>query len=98
MEDKKALERLKQTGRNDPCPCGTEKKYKKCHMVADQKVKSDELESIGKLAEQAHENESKKDDGDKKEIKKPSGIPDMRGTAFNGGGQSKSKLLRRKKV
>lgn len=22
---------LKAIGRNDPCPCGSEKKYKKCH-------------------------------------------------------------------
>lgn len=22
---------LKDVGRNDPCPCGSEKKYKKCH-------------------------------------------------------------------
>ena len=25
-----------QVGRNDPCPCGSGKKYKKCHMSADQ--------------------------------------------------------------
>jgi preprotein translocase subunit SecA len=23
-------------GRNDPCPCGSGKKYKKCHMLSDQ--------------------------------------------------------------
>jgi uncharacterized protein YecA (UPF0149 family) len=22
---------LKDVGRNDPCPCGSEKKFKKCH-------------------------------------------------------------------
>jgi len=22
---------LKDVGRNDPCPCGSDKKYKKCH-------------------------------------------------------------------
>ncbi|NLY14135.1 MAG: zinc chelation protein SecC [Gammaproteobacteria bacterium] len=22
---------LKEIGRNDPCPCGSQKKYKKCH-------------------------------------------------------------------
>ncbi|HXL72960.1 MAG TPA: SEC-C metal-binding domain-containing protein, partial [bacterium] len=26
--------RLK-TGRNDECPCGSKKKYKKCHLEAD---------------------------------------------------------------
>jgi len=31
--------RLK-TGRNDECPCGSKKKYKKCHLEADEKAKS----------------------------------------------------------
>jgi preprotein translocase subunit SecA len=25
-----------EVGRNDPCPCGSGKKYKKCHMLSDQ--------------------------------------------------------------
>ena len=28
--------RLKSAGRNDPCPCGSGKKYKKCHQAADE--------------------------------------------------------------
>jgi SEC-C motif len=31
--------RLK-TGRNDPCPCGSGKKYKKCHAAEDQAQRS----------------------------------------------------------
>jgi hypothetical protein len=27
-----------QVGRNDPCPCGSGKKYKKCHLRADEQV------------------------------------------------------------
>jgi preprotein translocase subunit SecA len=27
---------LPRVGRNDPCPCGSGKKYKKCHMPADE--------------------------------------------------------------
>jgi preprotein translocase subunit SecA len=27
-----------RVGRNDPCPCGSGKKYKKCHMPIDQGV------------------------------------------------------------
>lgn len=27
---------MKTPGRNDPCWCGSGKKYKKCHMAADQ--------------------------------------------------------------
>jgi tetratricopeptide (TPR) repeat protein len=32
----KARERLGAAGRNDPCPCGSGKKYKKCHLAADE--------------------------------------------------------------
>ncbi|MBN2575881.1 MAG: SEC-C domain-containing protein [Deltaproteobacteria bacterium] len=31
-----ARERLAATGRNDPCPCGSGKKYKKCHLAQDE--------------------------------------------------------------
>jgi tetratricopeptide (TPR) repeat protein len=34
----KAGERLAGTGRNDACPCGSGKKYKKCHLVADEQA------------------------------------------------------------
>jgi preprotein translocase subunit SecA len=29
-----------RVGRNDPCPCGSGKKYKKCHMLIDEGVES----------------------------------------------------------
>lgn len=32
----KARMRLAGTGRNDPCPCGSGKKYKKCHLAEDE--------------------------------------------------------------
>ena len=32
----KARVRLASTGRNDPCPCGSGKKYKKCHLAEDE--------------------------------------------------------------
>jgi tetratricopeptide (TPR) repeat protein len=32
----KARARLAATGRNDPCPCGSGKKYKKCHLAEDE--------------------------------------------------------------
>lgn len=31
-----ARARLAGTGRNDPCPCGSDKKYKKCHLAGDE--------------------------------------------------------------
>jgi tetratricopeptide (TPR) repeat protein len=34
--DAEARERLANTGRNDPCPCGSGKKYKKCHLATDE--------------------------------------------------------------
>jgi tetratricopeptide (TPR) repeat protein len=34
----KARARLAATGRNDPCPCGSGKKYKKCHLAEDEGV------------------------------------------------------------
>jgi len=36
--DERALAsaRLAGTGRNDACPCGSGKKYKKCHLLADE--------------------------------------------------------------
>jgi hypothetical protein len=33
-----ARERLGATGRNDACPCGSGKKYKKCHLPADEQA------------------------------------------------------------
>src|SRR4051812_45563326 len=31
-----ARTRLAATGRNDVCPCGSGKKYKKCHLIGDE--------------------------------------------------------------
>ena len=42
MADQDWQTRLK-TGRNDDCPCGSKKKYKKCHLEADEKAKSEAL-------------------------------------------------------
>ena len=38
-----AAERLKTAGRNDDCPCGSTKKYKKCHLRADEEAVSKQL-------------------------------------------------------
>lgn len=37
------LERLKSAGRNDDCPCGSGKKYKKCHLREDEEAQSKAL-------------------------------------------------------
>ena len=36
VSDDSYSERLKNTKRNDPCPCGSGRKYKKCHLEADE--------------------------------------------------------------
>ena len=51
-------ERLKATGRNDRCPCGSGKKYKKCHLNEDEDkrtaaLKAQEEQAIAKTAEEA---------------------------------------------
>lgn len=43
--------------RNDPCPCGSGKKYKKCHMA------QDEAEHLAKLAALKAEQEVKAEEG-----------------------------------
>ena len=36
MSEDSYSERLKSTKRNDPCPCGSGRKYKKCHLEEDE--------------------------------------------------------------
>jgi preprotein translocase subunit SecA len=36
MAATKYEQRLSSTGRNDTCPCGSGKKYKKCHLLKDE--------------------------------------------------------------
>ena len=36
-------ERLKNMGRNDPCPCGSGRKYKKCHLPKDEHAQQEEI-------------------------------------------------------
>jgi hypothetical protein len=43
MSVNEAAERLRKAGRNDDCPCGSGKKYKKCHLRADEEAASKTL-------------------------------------------------------
>jgi hypothetical protein len=36
-----------RVGRNDPCPCGSGKKYKKCHLASDEADRASERERAG---------------------------------------------------
>ena len=64
-------ERLKNTGRNDPCPCGSGKKYKKCHLLKDEKaLRKERLEQEVDNTEQAQEETKQESNQDKKNINK----------------------------
>ncbi|MBN2736994.1 MAG: SEC-C domain-containing protein [Spirochaetales bacterium] len=51
MSNEDYLERLKTTGRNDSCPCGSGKKYKKCHLPEDEAARSQQLKKEQEEAE-----------------------------------------------
>lgn len=89
-----AQERHRVTGRNDACPCGSGKKYKKCHQAEDEAVISAELrrleaEAVAKAAAEAAEAESEEGaDGDTKATRgKSAGRPGTASTTGGGGGQ-----------
>ena len=42
-----------KTNRNDPCPCGSGKKYKKCHLETDQASEREELTRVAGILEWA---------------------------------------------
>jgi len=63
MADNDWQSRLK-TGRNEPCPCGSSKKYKKCHMEADEKAQSTALAKTNQeAAEKAKAQEKEHPEG-----------------------------------
>ncbi len=70
-------DRLKNTGRNDPCPCGSGKKYKKCHLAEDEaaeytvlKKAEDEREAALAAEEKAEGEEKPEGEGSGKGRKK----------------------------
>ena len=46
MSDHDSEMRLKATGRNDRCPCGSGKKYKKCHLAEDEGIRTATLKAL----------------------------------------------------
>lgn len=59
-------DRLKNIGRNDPCPCDSGKKYKKCHLPKDQDAEHKEfLLQQEELEAQQKTKKKKKDEPDK---------------------------------
>ena len=63
MADNDWQARLK-TGRNEDCPCGSKKKYKKCHLEADEKMKSAQISKVNAEAGEKMKAEEKDHDHD----------------------------------
>ena len=66
--------RLKTTGRNDACPCGSGKKYKKCHLAEDEAAKHAELVKAAEERQAALNSENADDAGETSEGKGESGV------------------------
>jgi hypothetical protein len=58
-----SAQRLKSTGRNDDCACGSGKKYKKCHLREDEEFVSKALAARNAEAAKAAEAEAKESEG-----------------------------------
>ena len=72
MDESKYLERLKTVGRNEQCPCGSGKKYKKCHMDSDEaKRHEDSVKLEEEMAAAAEEPETEDQPADGGQKKKP---------------------------
>lgn len=89
MNASEYAERLKTTGRNDSCPCGSGKKYKKCHLAEDEAANHQELSKAADEREAAIavEKENSDDEGDNKAAKNKKSKLDGRqhiGKARNG--------------
>ena len=53
MNASEYAQRLKNTGRNDTCPCGSGKKYKICHLPEDEAARHEEMVKAAKEREAA---------------------------------------------
>ncbi|MBW2454585.1 MAG: SEC-C domain-containing protein [Deltaproteobacteria bacterium] len=67
MSDADYEERLKSTGRNESCPCGSGKKYKKCHLAEDEGKRSAARKALAeevkaRAAKKAEEEEEEADE------------------------------------
>jgi len=76
MSDSDYEARLKTTGRNDHCPCGSGKKYKKCHSAEDEGMRTAALKA---LQEEALARAKSSQDTDA-EVDRKSGVESTRST------------------
>jgi hypothetical protein len=95
MADEEYKARLKNTGRNDTCPCGSGKKYKKCHLQADEDSNSKALakaleEAAAKAAESGDSEEKKEGPAHPPEVKGHKDAPRIPRPKPAGGGRQVS--------
>ena len=100
MSEAEFLQRLKETGRNDTCPCGSGKKYKKCHLREDEDAERKWLAEQEKVkAQEADEEESEEGDEQsgfeaRSKARKEEGRPGPR--SFGSRGGSKQTIMPRR--
>ena len=86
--------RLKTTGRNDACPCGSGKKYKKCHLAEDEAAKHAELVKAAEERQAALNSENAADAGETSE----DAAKDAEGKGESAVSQSKTRRERLKQT
>jgi septal ring factor EnvC (AmiA/AmiB activator) len=75
MSVNEAAERLRKAGRNDDCPCGSGKKYKKCHLRADEEAASKLLAEGNAAKAKEAEAEAAANEGKEGQAKSPGERP-----------------------
>ncbi len=86
------LQRLGNTGRNDPCPCGSGKKYKRCHLREDEEAEREFLAEQEKArvdsAVEASDGEAQPDSEPKTKSRQAEAKPSPRPETGKGSKQS----------
>ncbi len=73
---------MKKTGRNDPCPCGSGKKYKKCHMGREDELALKGIDEFTKEMSSRITNLPEVSYGRSREILDDLDIPDLTGNSM----------------
>jgi hypothetical protein len=91
-DTKKSTEAVQRAdiGRNDPCHCGSGKKYKKCHADKDAATEHNVLEKQWQVAEK--EAAKKAEEEKKNAAKEPANTPPKPGQSQNVTGQKRNTL------
>ena len=95
------IERLKTTGRNDSCPCGSGKKYKKCHLIEDEAARHDQIKKASDerdavvAADAEKEDDDSETKSDKSQSRKSGGAGSQKGGHSQGAQNRPSNIPRR---